>query len=250
MNKVTKALAAIMLIVAAVIVAGCNKPDEPNEPNNGGNNGGGGNGDTPDGHEYVDLGLPSGTLWATCNVGADTPEGYGYYFAWGETHPQNGMYNWYSYNYCNANYHALTKYCTLAEYGYEGFIDNLTVLQSEDDAATANWGGSWYTPSKEQWEELYQNTTMTFAIQNEVRGMSFTASNGKSIFLPAAGYYWDSELNVLGNYGIYWSSSLNTDGNPNGAWGFYFATSTSVDDFMDSFGRARGQSVRPVRFAE
>ena len=82
-----KAIAAIMLTVAVVCAAGCTKPDDPNDPNNGGNNGGGGNGGGNGGgsHEYVDLGLPSGLLWATCNVGADSPEDYGDYFAWAET---------------------------------------------------------------------------------------------------------------------------------------------------------------------
>lgn len=77
---------------------------------------------------YVDLGLPSGTLWATCNVGADTPEGYGDYFAWGETQPKT-TYNWSTYRYCNGDYVKLTKYCGNSSYGYNGFTDDLTVLQ-------------------------------------------------------------------------------------------------------------------------
>ena len=97
-------------------------------------NSGGGSGDE---HAYVDLGLPSGTLWATCNVGADTPEGYGDYFAWGETQPKD-VYNWSNYQYCNGSHDQLTKYCNNSSYGYNGFTDNLTTLQPGDDAATAN----------------------------------------------------------------------------------------------------------------
>ena len=165
-------------------------------------------------HDYVDLGLPSGTLWATCNVGASSPEEYGDYFAWGETLPKDGYY-WSNYLYCNGSYSTLTKYCNDAVYGYNGFADNLTTLLSEDDAATANWGEGWRMPTHEEFEELYNNTTCTFATQNGVFGSLFTASNGNSIFLPAAGS--DSYQYEI----ICWyrSSSLNTI-NANKAWLF------------------------------
>ena len=97
---------------------------------------------TVNGHEYVDLGLPSGTLWATCNIGANTPEEYGDYFAWGETQTKD-TYSWSTYQYANGTFWQdpqLTKYCTDANYGYNGFTDNLTTLQASDDPATANWG--------------------------------------------------------------------------------------------------------------
>ena len=94
------------------------------------------------GHEYVDLGLPSGTLWATCNVGASKPEDYGGYFAWGETNPKN-VYDWTTYKLCRGTDRTLTKYCNDSYYGYNGFTDNLNTLQSNDDAATANWGIGW-----------------------------------------------------------------------------------------------------------
>ena len=111
-------------------------------------------------HEYVDLGLPSGLLWATCNVGATSPEDYGDYFAWGETQPKD-TYEWSTYQYCNGSYNTLTKYCSNSSYGYNGFTDNLTTLLPEDDAATANWGGNWRMPTKEEFQELYNNTTVT-----------------------------------------------------------------------------------------
>ena len=140
---------------------------------------GGGGGDT---HAYVDLGLPSGLLWATCNVGANAPEEIGDNFAWGETTPKN-TYDWSNYQHCNGSEYTLTKYCNDAEYGYNGFTDNLTTLLPEDDAATANWGNGWRMPTYEEWKELYNNTTMTGTTQNGVEGALFTA-NGNSLFLP------------------------------------------------------------------
>jgi uncharacterized protein (TIGR02145 family) len=200
--------------------------------------GGGSGGD----HAYVDLGLPSGLLWATCNVGADSPEDYGDYFAWGETQPKD-IYDWSTYQYCNGTYNTLTKYCNNSSYGYNGFTDNLTTLLPEDDAATANWGSGWRMPTKEEWQELYNNTTCTWTTQNGVNGRLFTAVNGNSLFLPAAGYRGNSSLSYVGSYGSYWSSSLYTGG-PYDAWGFYFDS----DDYNVGNGsRGYGHSVRGVR---
>lgn len=214
----------------------------------GGGNNGGGNG-TYDVHTFVDLGLPSGTLWATCNVGADTPEGYGDYFAWGETAPKN-TYNWSTYTYCidgGGSVVFFTKYCSRSECGYNGFTDNLTTLLPEDDAATANWGNGWCMPTHEQWEELCQNTFHTWMTQNGVKGRLFTASNGRSLFLPAAGYRWDDELYYAGS-GSYWSNSLHGDG-PYYAWDFgFFSFRYGMDDYGFGY-RSLGQSVRPVRSA-
>ncbi len=207
------------------------------------NNGGGGGG--LNGHDYVDLGLPSGTLWATCNVGAATPEGYGDYFAWGETQPKT-TYNWSTYKYANGNHDQLTKYCNQSSYGYNGFTDNLTVLLLEDDAATANWGSGWCMPTKAQWEELYQYTTNTLTTQDGVNGRLFTAPNGRSLFLPAAGYRWGGELYDVSDDGYYWSSSLDMV-SPSDAWGF----NCSSDDYYMGYDGTRdyGQSVRAVRSA-
>ena len=193
-------------------------------------------------HDYVDLGLPSGLLWATCNVGANTPEEYGDYFAWGETQPKD-IYNWSTYQYCMGDYNTLTKYCNNPNYGYNGFTDNLTILLPEDDAATANWGNGWRMPTEEEWQELYQNTTVTWTQQNGVNGRLITASNGNSLFLPAAGYRWDGGLYDVGSGGYYWSSSLDTD-YPSRAWGFRFY---SYDYYMSSYNRYCGTSVRAVR---
>ncbi len=194
-----------------------------------------------DTHAYVDLGLPSGLLWATCNVGAENPEDYGDYFAWGETQPKD-TYNWSTYQYCNGSLSTMTKYCNNSNYGYNGFTDNLTTLLPEDDAATANWGSDWRMPTKEEWQELYQNTTHTWTTQNGVEGRLFTASNGNSLFLPGAGYRNDSSLEGAGSYGYYWSSSLYTS-RPYYAWCFYF----SSDSYSVSRNNRRsGQSIRAV----
>ncbi len=217
----------------------------------GGGNGGSGNG-TYNGHAYVDLGLPSGTLWATCNVGATTPEGYGDHFAWGETQPK-GYYDWSTYMYYNGdtqssfNRPGLTKYCTESHLGYCDFADNLTTLLPEDDAATANWGGGWRMPTKAEFEELYYNTTFAHTQQNGVNGILLTADNGNSLFLPTAASYDGSTLYVLDRTGCYLSSSLNrTD--PLRMWALYFSVIGSADCGVSGDGHLRynGSSVRAV----
>ena len=205
-------------------------------------NKGGGSSGSFNGHDYVDLGLPSGTLWATCNVGATTPESYGDYFAWGETQAKD-VYNWNTYQYCMSSHHeitnTLTKYCNMSDYGYNGFTDNLNILLPEDDAATANWGEGWRMPTNDEWQELLDNTTNTWT----VKGRLFTASNGNTIFLPAAGVRMDGYKNSVGYMGVYWANSLYWD-RPYTAWGFGF---TPYGYNMNSSFRDYGISVRAVR---
>ena len=199
------------------------------------------------GHAYIDLGLPSGILWATCNIGANAPEEYGDYFAWGETQPKD-YYDWSTYLYANGTSDQdpqLTKYCSNANYGYNGFTDNLTTLLPEDDAATANWGSGWRMPTEEEIRELYNNTTMTWTQQNGVNGRLFTATNGNNLFLPFAGYHSNDELNYAGNLGYCWSSSLYSD-SPYGAWSVYFISDYY---FVGYSNRLYGFPVRPVRSA-
>lgn len=242
MKNFTKVLATLMLMAAMLFTVECKK-DKVEGPGGGGNNGGG-NG-TYNGYAYVDLGLPSGLLWATCNVGADNPGDYGDYFAWGETQPK-GYYDWSTYQYANGTSWEdpqLTRYCNYSNYGYNGFTDDLTTLLPEDDAATANWGSGWRMPTKAEWEELLGNTTVTLASQNGVNGRLFSASNGNSLFLPAAGYRYYGDLYYAGGCGYYWSSSLAT-GYPRNAWLLGF---NSGDYGMGSIVRSDGRSVRPVR---
>ncbi len=202
--------------------------------------GGSGNGNA-NGHAYVDLGLPSGTLWATCNVGATTPEGYGNYYAWGETTTKS-TYNWSTYRYCNGSESTITKYCNNSNYGNNGFTDYLTTLQLSDDAARANWGGDWRIPTKAEWEELKDNTTVTWTTQNGVYGRKFTASNGNSLFLPAAGSCRNGSLDFAGSYGLYSSSSLSTD-RPSRAWHLEFSSDYCSTTYSD---RRYGKPVRAV----
>ena len=236
MNVFAKAIMPIVLMLFFAV--SCNKPDEPD---NGGNNG---NNNTLVEHEYVDLGLPSGTLWATCNVGADNPEDIGDYFAWGETMPKD-IYDWSNYRYGGMvnGLFAMTKYCTDSCYGFNGFVDNLTVLEPADDAATANWGSDWRMPTKEDWKELYLKTTCTWITQNGVDGRLFTSWNGNILFLPATGFRLEGELIGLG-LGIYWSSSLHTDFNERG-WSFHFEGENC--HVCGTYERNRGQVVRAVR---
>ena len=186
-------------------------------------------------HEYVDLGLS--VKWATMNVGANSPEDYGDYFAWGETSTKS-TYEWSTYKYCNGSYNTLTKYNTSSDYGT---VDNKTTLELSDDAAQANWGGAWRMPTDAEMTELLEQCTWTWTTQNGVNGYKVTSkSNGNSIFLPAAGYCLGSSLGSAGSNGSsYWSSSLHTY--PNLAWGVGFLNVCRSGNL-----RFSGRPVRPV----
>ena len=199
-------------------------------------------------HEYVNLGLPSGTLWATCNVGAEKPEEYGDYFTWGETAGYNSgktTFSWATYRYYDALYNTLTKYCTKSDYGT---IDDKTELEMVDDAATANWGSNWQMPSNDQLLELINSnyTTTSWTTLNGVNGrLIVSKSNGNRIFLPAAGYH-STSLYSAGSGGYYWSRSLYTS-NSMYARGLGFSSSSIS---TDTHSRYYGRSVRPVRVKE
>lgn len=201
---------------------------------------------------YVDLGLPSGTLWATCNIGAENPEDYGDYFAWGETEGYNSgktTFNWSTYKWCEGSEYTMTKYCTKSSYGYNGFTDDKTELDLEDDAAYVNWGPAWRMPSDEQCRELINSsyTTTEWTAQNGVNGRKITSkTNGNSIFLPAAGYRNNSSLNYGGSLGSYWSRTLYSDF-PSNAWRPGFDSSNISTGGWE---RYNGRSVRPVCFQE
>ena len=199
----------------------------------------------PAGVEAVDLGLPSGTLWANMNLGASKPEDYGDFFAWGEKTPQsNNQYSWASYKWCNGSEKTLTKYCINSSYGYNGFRDNLTELLPEDDAATVNWGGVWYMPTLEQFYELIDNTTSEMTTQNGVYGRKFTSTtNGNSIFFPTAGYCRDDNCGGV-DAGWYWSSTLN--GSTFKAWFLFFKSGDMSMHGSTNTERYNGYSVRPV----
>ena len=210
---------------------------------------------------YVDLGLPSGTLWATCNVGASKPEESGYFFAWGETAPKD-EYEFGNYKYgIYTDDWKFTKYCTESEYGFDGVTDNITELLPEDDAATVNWGSKWQTPSMAQLLELCSSyyTTTTPTTQNGVNGLLIKSKkNDKSIFLPAASERLANTQNYAASkVGSYWSRSLRT-GDSTGAKLLHIS-SEGYQSYQSVYGssvvyygessdrRWYGMSIRPVR---
>ena len=185
----------------------------------------------PDDHHphVIDLGLPSGTLWACCNVGANTPEGYGGYYAWGET-KEKSTYTWSTYTHCD---------------GTEQTCHNLgsDIAGTEYDVAHVKWGGSWVMPSEAQQHELRNNCTYEWTTVNGIKGGKFTSNiNGGSIFLPAAGYLRDDILNNAGSDGIYWSSTRHL-ASTNYAYDLYFNSGST-----GGYGiyRYYGHGVRPV----
>ncbi len=198
-----------------------------------------------EGHEYVNLGLPSGTLWATCNVDAYLPEATGLYYAWGETRDKSyydwgkeGDYKWGIYNQSALPDYGMTKYNT---------TDGKTVLDAADDAATANWagwGGKWRMPTAAEQQELINECTWAWTTLNGMNGYRVTSKKdtSKSIFLPAAGFRVSSHLYGIGSQGYYKSSSLVED-EVNSAHGLYF----KADDYYTGINfRYGGETVRPV----
>ncbi len=187
--------------------------------------------------EAVDLGLS--VKWATCNLGAFVPEEYGCYFAWGETQPKSTIYDWSTYKWCNGSYNTQTKYC---KQNSCGTVDNKTILETADDAASVNWGGAWRMPTNAEMTELEEQCTWVWTIQNGVRGYKVTSKlNGNSIFLPAAGYRSISSLRNAG-CGYYWSSSLSTSYS-DGACNVNFGD-RGVSRYDNR--RSHGFSIRPV----
>ena len=189
-------------------------------------------------YEYVDLGLS--VKWAKCNVGAEKETDAGLYFAWGETTGYTASqvgtdkrFSWSDYKYGNSSSN-LTKY---------NQSDGKTVLESTDDAATQVMGGDWRMPTETEIQELIDNTTKEWTQVNGVNGYKFTASNGNSIFIPAAGLCSDGSVYTVGSDGYVWSSSLYTS-DPSRAWYLGF---NSNNCRMYSNLRYLGFSVRGVR---
>ena len=201
--------------------------------------------DPYNGHEYVDLGLPSGLKWATCNIGASIPEEFGDYYAWGEVEPKEtysvNNYKWYIPN--SSNYY--TKYSTSYD---SGVNDGKIILEADDDAATVNWGGSWRMPTYEEWLELCENCTWLWTTQNEVNGyLVKSKTNDNSIFLPAAG---SSSAKHNSTFGCYWSCSLDLSSRTCSFARHLKFTSEKFEipnaGEVGGSMRAMGMSVRPV----
>ena len=239
-NIIIKAFPMVAILLMLAMFGSCQKDDEVIFVGNGSTSGTTG---TENGYGYVDLGLS--VKWATCNVGANNPEDYGDYFAWGETTTKD-TYSWSTYKYCNGSPTTMTKYCNNSSYGNNGFTDNKTQLELSDDAARVNWGGSWRMPTDAEWTELREQCTWTWTTQNGKNGYKVTSKKSgytnNSIFLPAAGCRYVSSLDGAGSNGGFWSSSLSAV-SPYDAWDVYFYSSY-VDRGYDN--RYYGQSVRPV----
>lgn len=203
---------------------------------------GGGNGDNTGGNEtaykscpddnhphMIDLGLPSGTKWACCNVGASKPEDYGNYYAWGETQAKE-VYNWETYSHCEGTRETCHN------------IGSDIAGMEEYDAATANWKAPWRMPTAEQYKELVNNCTSEWTTQNNAQGRKFTGSNGGSIFLPAAGNHWGSDFDSAKSRGWCWSS---TPWDEDTAYCLNFLSGYA--SWNSGSLRGCGLSVRPVR---
>ena len=193
----------------------------------------------------IDLGLPSGTKWACCNVGANIPTECGDYFAWGETSPKSyyakSNYKWYS----GGDDHKITKYCCNSNFGT---VDNRTELEPEDDAAYVNWGPEWRTPTLRQIYELMNNCTTKWTNVNGVGGFLFKSNtNGRAVFLPAAGWGYNG-VHDLGTDGRYWSSGYYYDVRPDLCYILGFRTNSGLMGYY--FNRYVGASVRAVYVGE
>ena len=195
--------------------------------------------------QVIDLGLPSGTLWASCNVGTTKPEEYGDYYAWGEIIPKYD-FRCETYKWCNESQNRLTKYCHMSYFGNDGFQDNKTELDVEDDAAYMNWGGSWRMPSFIQIKELINNCSWEWIKLNGVCGFKGTSrNNGNIIFLPATGYRSSTSNDHVGTAGLYWSRTSDPEDFPEEAYNIDFYSGHM--DWNDICDRCYGLSVRPVR---
>ena len=165
--------------------------------------------------DIVDLGI--GVKWGSFNLGAVKPEDSGYYYPWGYTEPEAFSHNdfiFFSlelYKWYNISDRTLSKYCTVSSYGSNGFTDNKTVLDNEDDAAYVNLGTEWRIPTKEECTRLIDNCSWEWSVRNGINGYKVTGPNGNSIFLPVAGYGNTTQFNDYGSRGYIWSSSLKTD---------------------------------------
>lgn len=201
----------------------------------------------PSTYEWVDLGLPSGLLWASCNVGATKPEEFGLYFAWGETEGYEGItdekqFIWDDYKLCGGSNSTLTKYNTKSS---NGTVDNLKTLEQVDDAAYTS-DNTCRMPTKAELDELTYsvNTTSRWETLNGVKGRRFVSNiNGNSIFVPAAGVCINGSINGVGSEGYYWGSSLN---NKDSMKAGYLSFNSNLPYMGDAY-RFAGLTVRAVK---
>lgn len=192
--------------------------------------------DTED-YEFVDLGLS--VKWATRNIGAETPEEAGQFFAWGEIEgyykEENHVFSWENYKWCRGKEDLLTKYCTSTKYG---LVDDLILLQPEDDAASVIMGGSWRIPSEAEWRELYSNCSRTWTEKNGVKGNIFVSRvNGNSIFIPSIRIKYK-----VTDIGEYWTNRIDKSYNSNA----YYLEIDDDSFWFPSLSRCDGHTIRAV----
>ena len=212
--------------------------------------------DNPEHFRAVDLGLPSGLLWASHNIGAKNYDDAGAYFAWGETSPKNeygwGAYMWGFYD-SNNKITSVNKYTS---------ADGLTTLAPADDAATANWGDGWRMPTKEDFEELINNTNVRKVYKkdqdgnntDDLLGLQFVSKKGdnKSIILPLTGLIQGHSVQQTNVLGYYWTSTLD-ENNDAKAYGFSFvpgAQGEAIYYLLEADSRPDGVNIRPVKAKE
>ena len=207
----------------------------------------------PNVHHYVDLGLPSGTLWATTNIGAVQPYQSGLFFAWGDTEGHGSdtsdgyLFSWENYKWAEVAGEDtwFTKYCSDSSRGKDGFTDGKYELDLEDDAAYVNWGPQWRMPSKEQFDELRNNCTWTRMYLGDVYGYDVEGPNGRSIFLPDTGWRIDD---MLLDGGAFWTRTSNPEST--GVGGAYYLGWDAFEwehfAWYEYGGRLDGQCIRPV----
>ena len=185
-----------------------------------------------DNHPHaIDLGLPSGTKWACCNVGADKPEDYGDYYAWGETETKS-TYNWSTYIHCDESSN------TCHDLGSD-------IAGTEYDVAHIKWGNAWQTPSYEQIEELF-DLHIESTIVNGINGWKINnIKGGANIFLPATGSYWDNKLYGINIDAYYWSSTQDTS-SLDGVYFFLLSMTPNIGWGDGVRIRSIGQTIRPV----
>lgn len=187
-------------------------------------------------YKAIDLGLPSGTKWANMNVGAEWPEGYGGYYAWGETEPNKATaYTEDNYRFFNSSTGGMSKY---------NDDDGKMALDLADDVANIVMGGDWHMPTSAQCAELLNNTTSSWTTDYNgtgVAGMIFTSNNGNSIFFPAAGVVVDRGSVGQGEWFVVWSSSRDS-----GSWSAWNVGGDSGGCYLHYGDRYRGLSVRGV----
>ncbi len=227
-------MSVIGILALCLLSVGCSRDKKTTEENQStarehktvGPNG------TINGHDWIDLGLPSGLKWATCNVGASSPEEGGDYFAWGETEPKS--------EYTTIN--SLTYKVSLRSLKKSGIIDESGTLTKANDVASVLWGNEWRTPTDDDFKELISECKWTFTSMNEVNGYLVTGPNQKSIFLPASAFQQNTTIENLGEFGDYWSSTIVKE---------LTGVSCSLGYSSKSYGRRRyaryvGRTIRPV----